>query len=249
MNSPAMTPQQRKVTEGGLHTYKTLVAGQDATWLSLFIFEAYQLFLSSLPGILGLGLRSFFAQFIFGKAGKRPAIGRNVSIRCPKNILLGSSVVIDDGAAIEVRGQEGKIQIGDRVIVGKNSIITSKNAELILHSGVNISTNCRIATQSKVEIGESTLIAAYAYIGPGNHQLGDENAPLIEQPMEIKGGVKIGKHCWIGARATILDGVTIGDGAIIGAHSLVKDDVPAGSTVAGTPAKIIQTSKSTSVAV
>lgn len=249
MNSPAMTPQQRRITEGGLFTYKSLVVGSDASWFSLCVFELYQIFLISLPGILGLGIRSFFAPIVFGKSGKRPAIGRNVSIRCSKNIILGSGVVIDDGAALEVRGRDGKIQIGDRVVIGKNSIITSKNAELILHSGVNISTNCRVATQSRVEIGESTLIAAYAYIGPGNHQHGDENSPLIEQPMEIKGGVRIGKHCWIGARATILDGVTIGDGAIIGAHSLVKDDVPAGATVAGIPARIIQTSKTSSISV
>ena len=63
---------------------------------------------------------------------------------------------------------------------------------------------------------------------------------LSDQPMEIKGGVKIGKNVWIGTKATIMDGVTIGDGAIIGAHSLVKSDVPALAVAVGAPARIIQ---------
>ena len=121
--------------------------------------------------------------------------------------------------------------------MGRLSTITSKNGRITLEAGVNIGSYARIATQSKVHIGESTLIAAYAYIGAGNHQPGDANTPLIEREMEIKGGVVIGKHCWIGAGAMILDGVTIGDGAVIGAQSLVNKDVPAGVTVVGTPAK------------
>ena len=101
---------------------------------------------------------------------------------------------------------------------------------------MNIGSYCRIATQSVVEIGESTLIAAYCYIGPGNHQKEGEG-PLISQKMEIRGGVRIGKNCWIGSGALIMDGVTIGDGAIIGAQSLVREDVAPGQVVVGTPAR------------
>ena len=93
----------------------------------------------------------------------------------------------------------------------------------------------------KLKLEKSTLIAAYAYIGPGNHQIGDEDTPLISQEMENKGGVEIGEYAWIGTRATILDGVKIGARAIVGAHSLVKDDVPEGAIVVGTPAKVIGT--------
>jgi acetyltransferase-like isoleucine patch superfamily enzyme len=58
--------------------------------------------------------------------------------------------------------------------------------------------------------------------------------------MEIKGGVSIGEHSWLGARVTILDGVTIGKHAIIGAHSLVKEDVPDWGVAVGCPARVVK---------
>jgi acetyltransferase-like isoleucine patch superfamily enzyme len=58
--------------------------------------------------------------------------------------------------------------------------------------------------------------------------------------MDLRGGVTIGEHAWLGTRVTVLDGVKIGRHAVIGAHSLVKDDVPDYAVAVGTPAKIIR---------
>lgn len=52
--------------------------------------------------------------------------------------------------------------------------------------------------------------------------------------------VRIGRHCFIGARSLILPGVTIGDGSIVGAGAVVIRDVPPGSVVAGNPARIVR---------
>ncbi|NMC63302.1 MAG: acyltransferase [SAR324 cluster bacterium] len=157
---------------------------------------------------------------------------------------LGSRVMLDDYSVLDIRGRSGGIQIGDYVSIGRFTTVVAKEAQISISDGVNIGSYCRIATQSKIEIGSSTLFAAYCYIGPGNHQQGDEETPLISRAMEIKGGVKIGAHCWFGAHTTVLDGVSIGEGSIIGAHSLVRSDIPPHVIAAGVPAKVIRELKS-----
>lgn len=238
----AMTPQQRRYTAtlGPLAAYKEIHVGKDATWLNLAQFEAISI-AAQLPGGLGMALRMWLYPFLFGSVTSPPAVGRGVTIRHPRKIHCGRRLILDDFSCIEARGDGAHISFGDHVLVGRFSIVTAKSGTISLGNGVNISSFCRVATQSRIDIGESTLIAAYCYLGPGNHKPAEDGLSLIEQDMEIRGGVTIGKHVWIGAHSTVLDGVTIGDGAIIGAHSLVRDDVPAGAVAAGVPARIIET--------
>lgn len=232
----AISEQQKKFAFGGLAEYRDLVSGD--SWVNLVKEEFYSLFFANLPGLLGFGLRSVSLNQILKSCGTRPAFGRAVSLKRPSQISVGNRVLIDDFVSLEVKGSEGRIELGDFVSIGKQTIVAAKNGSVSLAAGVNISSQCRIATQTSVSIGESTLIAAYCYIGPGNHSRGA--GPIIEQPMDLRGGVSIGKNCWIGAGSTILDGVKIGDGATIGAHSLVINDIPSGATAVGTPAKIIE---------
>jgi acetyltransferase-like isoleucine patch superfamily enzyme len=52
--------------------------------------------------------------------------------------------------------------------------------------------------------------------------------------------VYIGDNCFIGAHSIVLPGVTIGDSCIVAAASVVARDIPAGSLVAGNPARIVE---------
>lgn len=51
------------------------------------------------------------------------------------------------------------------------------------------------------------------------------------------GPVEIGAEAMIGAGAVVLPGIEIGPGAQVAANSLVDEDVAAGATVAGVPAR------------
>ena len=50
-------------------------------------------------------------------------------------------------------------------------------------------------------------------------------------------GPHIGDDVFIGTGAKILGGISVGDRARIGANAVVLDDVPAGTTVVGVPAR------------
>lgn len=232
----ATTPKIKELSSAGIAGFKQFF-GANTPWPVLLAADLQSFVFGNIPGIFGYGLRTLSQPFLLKSCGRRPAIGRQVQIRNPKAVSFGNNVIIDDYALLDPQGLAAYLELSDAVSIGKFSLIVAKKGTIKLESGVNVASHCRIATESQITIGESTLIAAYCYIGPGNHRHGD--GPLIEQPMDIKGGVHIGKHCWIGARVTIMDGVSIGDGAIVAAHSFVNKDVPANALVAGTPAKIL----------
>lgn len=240
--APAMTPQQEEYSDtdrSAFTLYRRLAVGE-ATLPYFIGYELSQMLLSGIPGLVGLAARSLVYPHLFKRCGKRPAVGRGVVLRIPNQTTLGAGVLVDDYATLDVRGANASIEIGDRVSIGRFSTVAAKGGAISLGSGCNIGSYCRVATNSRIEIGESVLVGAYCYIGPGNHQEGEEGVPLISSPMEIRGGVTIGQHAWLGARVTILDGVKIGRNAVIGAHSLVKDDIPDYAVAVGTPAKVIR---------
>lgn len=49
----------------------------------------------------------------------------------------------------------------------------------------------------------------------------------------------IGDFVYLGPNAVVYGGVTVGDRAVIGANAVVNRDVPAGVTVAGSPARVV----------
>jgi maltose O-acetyltransferase len=113
-----------------------------------------------------------------------------------------------------------------------------------------------------LELGTGAFISRTAYIDPGFPWLitiGDEAtlAPGViilahDASMQrhmrhtLIAPVVIGKRAFIGAGAIILAGSRVGDNAILGAGAVVSGDIPAGSIVAGNPAKIIGDVESTS---
>ncbi len=243
VSEPAMSAQQRRFSKGKLGTYKEFVSGSQG-WLSFVLFEVYNLLFSWLPALPGFASRTFTLPLFLAKGSGRPTIGRGVTIRQPHLIKIAKGVIVDDYAVLDVRendesAKEERIAIAKSCFIGRGTTVAAKGGSISLGPAVNIGSDCRIATQTSISIGESTLVAAYCYIGPGNHGKADEGKAMIEQDMELKGGVQIGEHCWIGTRATILDGVKIGNNATIGAHSLVREDVPDGAIAVGCPAKII----------
>ena len=103
-------------------------------------------------------------------------------------------------------------------------------------TGSEIPLETRISGGLLITHPNGIVIHAYSVIGP--------NCLIFQQVTLGVGGKKpgapvLGGHVDVGAGAKILGGVIIGDHARIGANAVVLDDVPAGATAVGIPARII----------
>lgn len=234
--------------------YIGLVIGRPGL-LRLVWFELVTLLVGGLPGALGLVLRARLYPTILGSCGKNPVFGRDITLRHPHRIRLGDRVVIDDRCVLDAKGgHEVAIDLGDDVIVGRNTSLICKTtgkarglvAEdlggcIVLGASANVSLNCTLISESRLSLGEKVLVAGHCYIvAGGNHGFAFAGVPIVDQPMSDRGGVSIGDGAWVGASATVLDGVKIGDRAVVAAGALVRSDVPAEGMAGGVPARPIR---------
>jgi acetyltransferase-like isoleucine patch superfamily enzyme len=92
---------------------------------------------------------------------------------------------------------------------------------------------------NRIEIGDHNMFGPAVYVTDSNHKLGSDRW-ITDGQMDL-GTVSIGNGCWIGAKAMILKGVTLGDRCVVGAGAVVTKSFPAGSVVAGVPARLLKT--------
>lgn len=222
-----------------LKKYQDLIIGS-RKWGELIKFELITFFLMNLPAIPGLFLRQKFYKYLFQNCAHNSTFGVGFSVRQPSKISIGKSCIIDDMVRLSVRGDmRAGIELIEKVFIGRNSEINVRNGRITIDSNSSIGSNCKISTQDGlVKIGKYVFIAAYCYIGGGNHKIDRIDVPIAEQGFESKGGVNIGDDVWIGANSIISDGVSIGKGSVIGACSFVNRDIPDYSIAFGSPAKV-----------
>lgn len=207
---------------------------------SLLKYEIILILFQNLPGALGIFLRNTFYPILFKKVGKGVSFGRSITIRHPHKITIEDNVVIDDNCLLDAKGLDNnEIIIEEGVFIGRNSILSCKNGNIIISKNVNIGFNCEVFSASKVKIGENTLLAAYSYIIGGGHNYSRTDIPISEQE-KYSEGIEIGKNCWIGAGAKVLDNINIGQDTVIGAGSVVTKNIPPYSIAAGIPARAIK---------
>jgi acetyltransferase-like isoleucine patch superfamily enzyme len=218
--------------------YSALVVGRPG-WGALIGHELVTLASQSVPGALGFVLRKALYPTLLGRCGRNVLFGQNVVLRHPQKIEIDDNVVIDDNCLLDAKGESNQgIRIGRGAFVGRNTILSCKNGDIMLAAGANIGFNCELFSASRVEVGQDTLLAAYCYLIGGDHDTSDSSASVLGQG-RVSRGVTIGAGAWLGAGVKVLDGVRIGDRAIVGAGAVVRSDVPDGATAVGIPARII----------
>jgi acetyltransferase-like isoleucine patch superfamily enzyme len=218
--------------------YAALVVGRPG-WGALLQHELITLIAQSVPGALGFALRKTFYPALLGACGRNVVFGQNVVLRHPGKIRIGDNVVIDDNCLVDAKGETNAgITIGSNVFIGRNTILSCKNGDIVVEDGANIGFNCELFSASRVRVGKGTLLAAYCYLIGGDHDFSDPSVSVLDQK-RTSAGVDVGEGAWLGAGAKVLDGVRIGDRAVIGAGAVVRQSVDGGAIAVGVPAKVI----------
>ncbi|MBY4891562.1 sugar O-acetyltransferase [Rhodobacteraceae bacterium N5(2021)] len=109
---------------------------------------------------------------------------------------------------------------------------------IALGRNVYLNAGCVILDTGPVSIGDGAMLGPAVQIYCADHH---RDVTKRAAGMERALPVTLGRDVWVGGGAIILPGVTVGDGAIIGAGAVVTQDVAAGTTVVGNPARAIST--------
>jgi acetyltransferase-like isoleucine patch superfamily enzyme len=219
--------------------YRDLVIGR-AGLGPLIAYELVMLLSSWVPGALGLFLRAKLYPWVMGSVGRNVVFGVNVTVRHPHKIAIGDNVVIDDNCCLDAKGTDNKgIAIGTGVFVGRNTILSCKNGDIVIDDHANLGFNCEIFSASRVRVGKNILMAAYTYLVGGDHLYDRVDIPVLQQGRTAR-GIEVDDNVWLGTHVVVTDGSTIGRDAIIGAGAVVVGEIPEFAIATGIPAKVVR---------
>ena len=221
--------------------YREMYLG-DLSLPGIVYYELVILLFTQIPGSLGFFLRKKFFAPLFRRAGKGVIFGKNLTIRHPQKISLGSNVIIDDNCLIDAKGEANEgISIGDNVTIGRNSSLVCKNGNIKIGSNVNITTNVNMicGENGEIIVGNNIDIGSFTHLSGGTYDYSRTDM-LPSAQGRISKGIVLKDLVWIGAGVIILDGITIGQESIIGAGAVVTEDVPSNSVAVGVPAKVVR---------
>jgi acetyltransferase-like isoleucine patch superfamily enzyme len=147
----------------------------------------------------------------------RPRLGRGVRFDLAPGALLslGADCRIGDGCRFHL-GAGAAVAIG---------------------AGARLGERCVVAAHERVEIGPGARLEDEVVLIDFDHDVGDVERPVREQPL-LTAPVVIGARAVVGTAAGVLRGVTVGEGARVGVRAVVTHDVPPGGRAEGTPARV-----------
>ena len=235
----AIQEELRSPAKTALTKYQDLVVGSRSLF-RLALYEAVVLFTSWVPGALGLVLRRVAYPWLLGSSGRNVTFGHGVVLRHPHKVRLGDDVVVDDLVVLDAKGTSNEgIRVGNGVFLGRGTILSCKDGDIVLGDHVNIGFQSEIFSGSSVRVGRHGLFAAYTYLVGGGHDFDRAGVPVLEQGRTSR-GIVLGENVWLGTGSKVLDGVTIGRDVVVGANAVVTEDLPDGAVAVGIPARVLR---------
>lgn len=169
------------------------------------------------------------------KLGDGAVIGPFVYANC--NVLI-----LFKGARIERLGHisVGRVELGRFAKLGKKVEITGDRASH--ESSVVVGANSWVFQETLINAGSPVVIGNN--VGIGGRSLLFTHGYWLSRFRGFpyaKGGITIKDNVWLPWECFIMPGVSIGENVVVGARSVITKSVPAGSLVAGVPAKVLKT--------
>lgn len=139
------------------------------------------------------------------------------------------------------------VAIGPQVYVAPNCWINvvgparaDRSPKLTIGPGCAIGMGATLTASWSVTLGSRVLLARNVYVSDHGHEYREVDRAIMEQGVTEPRAVAIGDDTWLGQNACILPGVRIGRHCVVGANAVVTRDVPDFTVVAGVPAVVIR---------
>jgi acetyltransferase-like isoleucine patch superfamily enzyme len=132
---------------------------------------------------------------------------------------IGAGAILHDVRFFNLyRRGLGGLRIGDDCFIGDECLLD-------LAEGITL--------ERQVTFAERVLVLTHTNVGYQDHPL-QAHFPAMAAPVVVEQG------SFVGAAATLLPGTRIGARSFVAAGSVVTEDVPAGTLVAGVPARAVR---------
>jgi len=162
--------------------------------------------------------------------------------------VLGRAALIDFPEALVLAVPGGPKSYRSRSDVIHGLGIDARRFASVIHPSANVSPLASIGRNvllmSGVVVTSNAVIGDHVCVLPNtviHHDARIGAWTLIGSNVTIAGNALVDENCYVGSGTSVMNGLQIGKGAMIGLGSNVIRNVPAGSKVAGNPARQVQT--------
>lgn len=154
-----------------------------------------------------------------------PFVARHVVVKNKNNLELGRSVTFYEYSYVDALASSpvklsANVSLGRYTRIECTGSLENLGAGIEVGENVGLGANCFYGCAGGIKIGANTIVGNFVSFHSENHVIADLNTPIRQQGV-THSGISIGEDCWIGAKATILDGADLGRGSVLAAGAVL----------------------------